>query len=415
MLNFRRLVRPASLYFTISAVGGFIWVLIVTFNLVFQVQTVGLNPLQLVLVGTVLETTALVAEVPTGLVADVYSRRLSVIVGYALTGLGFMLSAFPNYGVILLAQVVWGTGATFVSGAEEAWIADEVGADQAGPLYLRGTQLHKLGALAGIGLSVALAGVQLNLPIFIGGALYMLLAMVLFVVMPETGFQPARPSGHQAWQALRDTASRSLRTVRLRPALVTILAASVFFGMASEGYDRLRDAHILTNFVLPELGPLQPIVWFGIISAGGMLIAILSTEVARRRVDTESQPSVARALAGIAILLVLGVLIFAQTTSFWIALIALWILQGLRGVESPLRIAWINQNVDSNVRATVISMSAQADAFGQIAGGPVVGAIGLARSIRAALTTSALVLLPALGLYARALKRSERVIPVNAE
>lgn len=415
MLKLRRSMRPASLYLTISAAGGFIWFLIVTVNLVFQVQTIGLNPLQLILVGTVLETTVLVAELPTGLVADMYSRRWSVIVGYALIGLGFILSAIPNYGVILLAQIVWGIGATFVSGAEEAWIADEVGADQAGPLYLRGTQLHQLGALAGIGLSVALAGVRLNLPIFIGGSLYVLLAIVLVVVMPETGFQPARTSGRQAWQALRDTASQSLRTVRMRPALVTILAASAFFGMASEGYDRLRDAHILTNFVLPELGPLQPIVWFGIISAGGMLIAIITTEVARRMVDTESLASVARALAGIAILLVLGVLIFAQTRSFWMALGALWILHGLRGVESPLRIAWINQNVDSNVRATVISMSAQADAFGQIAGGPVVGAIGLARSIRAALTTSALVLLPALGLYGRTVKQAERVISRNAE
>ena len=38
----------------------------------------GLSPLQLVLVGTVLETSVFLAEVPTGIVADVYSRRLKV-------------------------------------------------------------------------------------------------------------------------------------------------------------------------------------------------------------------------------------------------------------------------------------------------------------------------------------------------
>ena len=80
MLKLRRSMRPASLYLTISAAGGFIWFLIVAVNLVFQVQTIGLNPLQLILVGTVLETTVLVAELPTGLVADMYSRRWSVIV-----------------------------------------------------------------------------------------------------------------------------------------------------------------------------------------------------------------------------------------------------------------------------------------------------------------------------------------------
>lgn len=177
----------------------------------------------------------------------------------------------------------------------------------------------------------------------------------------------------------------------------------------------MRDAHILINFLLPEPGPLQPIAWSGIILAGVILIAIVTTEAARRWVDTESHFSVARGLAGIAILLMLGVLIFAQTTSFWLTLIAVWILHGLRGVESPLRLAWINQNVVSEVRTTVISMSAQADAFGQIAGGPVVGAIGLARSIRAALTTAALLMLPALGLYARTLGRSDREILVIVE
>ena len=49
--------------------------MILTVNIPYQVQTVGLNPFQLVLVGTVLELTAFLAEVPTGIVADIYSRH----------------------------------------------------------------------------------------------------------------------------------------------------------------------------------------------------------------------------------------------------------------------------------------------------------------------------------------------------
>ena len=41
------------------------------------------------------------------------------------------------------------------------------------------------------------------------------------------------------------------------------------------------------------------------------------------------------------------------------------------------------------------------DALGQIGGGPAVGAIGTAFSLRAALVTSGLILSPALWLYAR--------------
>jgi DHA3 family tetracycline resistance protein-like MFS transporter len=39
--------------------------------IVYQIQVVGLGPLHLVLVGTTMETTILLFEIPTGIVADV--------------------------------------------------------------------------------------------------------------------------------------------------------------------------------------------------------------------------------------------------------------------------------------------------------------------------------------------------------
>ena len=61
--------------------SAFAFNLIVTVNLAWQAEVAALDPLQLVLVGTVLEITALLGEVPTGVVADLYSRRLSIVIG----------------------------------------------------------------------------------------------------------------------------------------------------------------------------------------------------------------------------------------------------------------------------------------------------------------------------------------------
>ncbi|MGH2530993.1 MAG: hypothetical protein ACRDJW_01690 [Thermomicrobiales bacterium] len=63
-----------------------------TVQLIYHVTVVGLNPFQMVLVGTVLEVTCFLFEVPTGIVADVYSRRLSILVGVALIGSAYLLS-----------------------------------------------------------------------------------------------------------------------------------------------------------------------------------------------------------------------------------------------------------------------------------------------------------------------------------
>ncbi len=76
-----------------------IFSLVLAANQLYRVQTVGLNPLQLVLVGTVLEVTAFIFEIPTGIVADLYSRRLSVIIGTFLFGIGFLAEAsVPVFG-----------------------------------------------------------------------------------------------------------------------------------------------------------------------------------------------------------------------------------------------------------------------------------------------------------------------------
>jgi DHA3 family tetracycline resistance protein-like MFS transporter len=50
------------------------------------------------LMGTVVEATYLVFEVPTGVVADTVSRRVSVVIGLAGTGVAFLvLSWSPSF------------------------------------------------------------------------------------------------------------------------------------------------------------------------------------------------------------------------------------------------------------------------------------------------------------------------------
>jgi DHA3 family tetracycline resistance protein-like MFS transporter len=74
-------------------------------------------------------------------------------------------------------------------------------------------------------------------------------------------------------------------------------------------------------------------------------------------------------------------------------------------VGVPLFVTWLNRNIDdSSVRATVLSISEQADAVGQWGGGPAIGAIGSLVSLRAALLVGAAVLSPAVALYGRALR-----------
>ena len=151
MFSRSKLHAAYSVYLFSEFTVALLFSMIFTVDAVYQVSMVGLNALQLVLVGTTLEVAAFVFEIPTGVVADVFSRRLSIIIGMFIMGLGFVVEgSFPFFAPILLAQVLWGLGYTFTSGATEAWIADEVGEERSGQAFLRAGQIGTIGSLIGI-------------------------------------------------------------------------------------------------------------------------------------------------------------------------------------------------------------------------------------------------------------------------
>lgn len=416
MRGTRRL--PAyPVYLTIQAASAFFYTLVFTVTAVWRVERAGLNPLQLVLVGTALESTVFLFEVPTGVVADVYSRRLSVVIGFFIIGVGFLIEgSLPVFGFILLAQAVWGIGFTFTSGATGAWIADEIGEERVGRAYLRGAQAAQVGAFCAMFVSVALASIRLNLPILIGGLLFMLLGLLLIAVMPERHFRPKSPEERGSFHAMADTFRAGVRTIRVRPVLVTILAVAAIFGMASEGYDRLQVIHFLHDYTFPRLGNFKPVVWFGIMNSIAMLFSLGATEVARRRVNTGDHRSAARALMAINGLMIVSVAAFGLAGGFTTALAAYWATYVLRETHDPIYDAWVNQSLEPRIRATVMSMASQANAFGQIAGGPLLGALANLASIRAAIVAAAFTLAPAVALYGRTIRRGiPEAEPIAAE
>nr|MBF6589753.1 MFS transporter [Ktedonobacterales bacterium] len=365
-----------------------------------------LNALQLVLNGTALEGTIFLLQVPTGVLADVYSRRRCIILGIAFLGAGALLQgAFPRFETILLSSVLAGLGYSFLSGAEEAWIAGEVGEERVAHVFLRGSQVGQVGALLGVVIGTGLGTIQLNLPILTGGVLLVALAGLLPLIMPETRFQRGAHLERPTWNTLSGTLRDAARLVRRSPVLLTILAVTAFYGMSSEGFDRLNVAHFLRDYTLPPLGPLKPVVWFGIMRVVGMLLSLAAMELARRRLDMRRPVLLARALFVLNALLLASVVVFGLAGGFVLALAAFWSVTVLRSVNDPLYNAWLTRNTAPGVRATVISMSGQMDALGQIVGGPVVGVIGTVRSLRAALVATGVTLFPALLLYARALRK----------
>jgi len=368
-------------------------------SLVYHLDVVGLNVFQLVLVGTVLETSCFLLEIPTGVVADLCSRRRSVLIGVFLYGAGFILEgSLPWFGSVLLAQVVWGCGDTFISGALEAWIASEERNRPMDQVFLRGGQIGQAGGILGVVLGTLLGNLDLRLPIVTAGLLFLILGLTLLRIMPETNFSPVQEKRNSLLADMMGLFRVNLSFIKGAPVLLALLAITFCGGLASEGVDRLSTAHFLEDTMMPSFGLLNSVTWFGAMSLLGSVLSVFISQVLITYLEKRETASRTGVVFFTSAGYIFALILFAVGKNFWFVLAAFLMAGLMRSLKEPVLAAWMNEHVEERVRATVFSTSGQVDSLGQIIGGPFVGLVAQRFSVPWGLVSAALLLLPALFL-----------------
>ena len=374
--------------------------LVATVMVVYHIEIVHLNPLQLILVGTTLELACFIFEIPTGIVADVYSRKLSIVIGGVLTGVGFILEgSISSFVFVLVAQIVWGLGSTFISGSLEAWIAEEEKNKDLDEIYIKGAQAGQIGAFIGIVLSTVIANFSVRLPIIVSGVLFIILALFLWLYMPENNFKPSAPGDLNTFKKMVYTFKSGLKIVKSKSIIMILLAVTLFYGLSSEGYDRLSNAHFLQDTTLPKLGNLSSVTWFGIFGILGMILSFIVMHFMAKNLKNEDNRKNGKLLLCINILYISSMLIFALTKNFSLMLIAYLATNTFRIINEPIFSAWLNGHIDDNSRATVLSINGQMNSLGQILGGPIIGIIATNISVSIGIACTSLLVTPVLVLY----------------
>ena len=387
-------------YLLFSAITAMCFSLVATVMIVYHIEIVHLNPLQLILVGTTLELACFIFEIPTGIVADVYSRKLSIVIGGVLTGVGFILEgSISSFVFVLVAQIVWGLGSTFISGSLEAWIAEEEKNKDLDEIYIKGAQAGQIGAFIGIVLSTVIANFSVRLPIIVSGVLFIILALFLWLYMPENNFKPSAPGDLNTFKKMVYTFKSGLKIVKSKSIIMILLAVTLFYGLSSEGYDRLSNAHFLQDTILPKLGNLSSVTWFGIFGILGMILSFIVMHFMAKNLKNEDNRKNGKLLLCINILYISSMLIFALTKNFSLMLIAYLATNTFRIINEPIFSAWLNGHIDDNSRATVLSINGQMNSLGQILGGPIIGIIATNISVSIGIACTSLLVTPVLVLY----------------
>ena len=389
-----------KIYLLFSAITAMCFSLVATVMIVYHIEKVHLNPLQLILVGTTLEAACFIFEIPTGIVADVYSRKLSIVIGAVLTGLGFILEgSISSFASVLVAQIIWGLGSTFTSGSIEAWIAEEEKEQDLDRMYIKGAQAGQIGAVIGIILSTIVGNLSVRLPIIISGCLFVIIALFLALYMPENNFTPSAPEDLNTFRKMGYTFKSGLKFVKSKSIMMILLSVTLFYGLSSEGYDRLSNAHFLQDTTLPKIGNLQPVTWFGIFGIAGMVLSAIAMQFIAKKLEEEDKNQSGKILLVVNIFYISFMLAFALTRNFNLMLVAYLSTSLFRSINDPIFNAWLNNHIDDSARATILSMNGQINALGQIIGGPIIGIIATKFSISIGIACTSLLVTPVLVLY----------------
>lgn len=411
------MARPDRVFLTIAAVAASISTMAFTVAPLYRIQVAGLDNLELVLAGTIMEACVFCFEVPTGIVADLWSRKWSVVIGHFGIGLGFLIEAgFSSVAGVLAGQAVWGIAYTFTSGATVAWVSSELDDPdrrELTRLFLRASRAGSAAALVAVPLSFLLGvGWSLRAPLVLGGAMSVGLALWLARAMGERRFAPA--AERSAWRAMVSTARSGVGVIR-RSRVLLILAVAMFIsGGASEAYDRYTDKLFL------DLGPpgwsdWSAVRWIAIVGCTSAVLGIIVPWWFQRTHGELSEDRQRHWIAGLILVQVTFLVVMAASRSFVMAAAASLVIDRVRSLRSSLLGGWIVPLTPRAHRATVLSTFEQADSISQVTIGPVMGLIGNSAGIPAALTASAALLAPSAGAVMAARREVDTAPPRPAK
>lgn len=333
----RRIVYKYYLYQT-TVVFGFFWPIFTIFLL-----NRGLSFTEVTLLNSISAALIFVGEVPTGYVADRIGHRNSMILSsaiYATSVGGFAFAdSFLEFTVL---WVLWSFANTFRSGSADAWLyetlKERLDEDQYTAVRGRGTSANKWFSAATMLTAGWLFSIDPILP-FVAGCLLNALGVPILLTIPETN-----SSDHDEDDAF--TISDALPVIRSQLSRPPLRSFVLYFAML------FSIVAVIDNFVQPivvnDIGLSESSL--GFIYAGFSAVSAIASQHASKVEDALSTQGV---IVVVPLVMSLGLLV--PVLFPMVALPAFFVMKGGRNMLYPIMSGYVNDQVGSVGRATLLS------------------------------------------------------------
>ena len=311
--------------------------------------------------------TMALSEIPTGAVADAFGRRTSMIIGTTLLALTYFLYArAPTFPFLMCVNLLWAISASFVSGAEQAFLYDSLSvlgrADDYPKIAGRVSMFAQGCMIAGGVLGGIVGSIDLALPFVLTGVLGLMRSAVVLSLRepPRMGDRSTsrrrryKDTLRQAWRAMRARTG-----LRYALAYASTIPLGMFAGVAVFLQPYARSVGV-------------PVAAMGLVLTGitgaGMLGSAAAADVRQRLGE--------RLILVAGPVVIMTGFVMVATTRSPVGILFLGMVAFVSAALNPMLENIILRESPADTRATI--MSAESFLFSIILAGimPVLGLIG---------------------------------------
>ncbi|MEX2132023.1 MAG: MFS transporter [Pseudohongiellaceae bacterium] len=340
----------------------------------------GLGLAEIFYLQTVYAATIVLLEAPSGYIADVFGRRMALLVGSVFHGFGYLyLNIADDFTQLIIFEITVGIAGSLLSGADLALLFDTRKALDADQIAPHSKEIARLGFMRSFaeGLGALLGGVlamwSFDLMILVQSvAAWMCLLMVLLVVEP-----PYKNTSGQIVDMRIVAIIRHL--LGSDPVLKSVFFAIPVYSLVSFHAVWLIQPYWESRGVSLAL--------FGVLWCSQSLVVAIANHFGY---TIERKRGAVFALALIGALPIAGHFAMAWLGG-WAGIIACWLLFFGRGLNQVILVNALNRRIPSEFRATANSLTSFTFRLGFITTGPLVGYIADSQGLTTALNLLGLV------------------------
>lgn len=347
-------------------------------------------------------TVGLLAEVPSGALADRFGRDKMTKLGQVLVGGGLIFQALgSSFMPFFVGQVILLVGASFVSGADEALFFKQLNFERNSSdwrkLVTRGSQFGIASSVVATLIGGWLHTINPRVPWFITGAIFIASALVIFSVKETRVISNRKKLSVEIKHYLNNIKEgfSQFRLPKLWLYVPIIITVQGLFYTAGWG---------LLRMVLLDRFHFSPI-WGSVVVATSSVITVLILSFMHKHADRLSEK---RVIALISFSAVAGILLSVADIGAWGYFVILALYAG-EHILYPFMSEILNNHAPEKQRATVLSVGAFLRMLPYIGLAPLIGYLNTQKHLEYFLIGWAGLIFVAILLYLSLKKRDEQV------